>query len=448
MSDGPQVTIRTGAWHSDQPLTLAFPREWQVTTFWPSTPPPLSDRQISEALEHPVGQAPIGELCQGKKRPLVIVDDLTRPTPAGHIMPWLLRQFRRVGIPDASVTILLATGTHPAPASLGVAKKIGQEAATRCRVVVHDHRAKGVMLGRTSFRTPVIVDKEVPACDFVMGIGGVYPNYTAGFGGGSKLALGVLGTNSITHLHYKHGAAGWGMSGQGGTFRKDLDEIAQMMGLGTLIIVHANADCEPVRLVCGDAGLIYAESESASRQYYAAPPPNDADVVIANAYPEDLSLQFANMKGAKLLSQTAPGASRIVLASCHDGVGDHGLFPLLRPPSAFRSLVRIARAKTWRQIARGVLKKVRPSDHRRKPGPSRHPIWLYQIDPASMDLPAVPGMRIARSWEHILAAVAQEQNGKKHLRAVIYPCAPMQFFDPQAIALEVRELSASTAPGE
>lgn len=64
------------------------------------------------------------------------------------------------------------------------------------------------------------------------------------------------------------------------------------------------------------------------------------------------------------------------------------------------------------------------------PTKPKHPIWLYQTEPSSPDLPAVAGVRFTRSWQEILDNVAQEQDRKQRLKVVIYPCAAMQFLDP------------------
>jgi nickel-dependent lactate racemase len=52
----------------------------------------------------------------------------------------------------------------------------------------------------------VLVNRHVAAADYVIGIGGVYPQNSTGFGGGAKLALGVLGRRSIVNLHYGYKA--------------------------------------------------------------------------------------------------------------------------------------------------------------------------------------------------------------------------------------------------
>src|SRR5260370_40883877 len=106
MSIAPQ--LRTAAWHGDNPLHLDFPPGWNVTTHWPKTPAPLTDVQIAECLQNPVGQHRIRELCKGKARPVILVDDVNRPTPLARIMPFLLQEFAAAGIQTPNITIVIA----------------------------------------------------------------------------------------------------------------------------------------------------------------------------------------------------------------------------------------------------------------------------------------------------------------------------------------------------
>jgi len=269
-------------------FTLPLPSEWSLLVHWPRTPPPLTDAQIIESLERPIGQPTIREICRGKTRRLVIIDDLNRPTPSYQLLPTLLRQFQEAGIPSRSVRILVATGTHGAPGKDSVAKKVGSAAASECEIIVHNSDRQLVDLGSTSLGTPIYVNKEVVSSDYVIGIGGVYPNQTAGFGGGSKLALGVLGFRSIMHLHYRNSGAGWGCFDTGHALRRDLDQIARMINLRTVISVHINAMREVIRLTCGDPLLTHPGEVDFARKTFAVPPPGDADIVICNAYPSDL----------------------------------------------------------------------------------------------------------------------------------------------------------------
>src|SRR5204862_4953702 len=176
----------------------------------------------------------------------------------------------------------------------------------------------------------------------LIGIGGVYPQHTAGFGGGSKLALGVLGRRSIAHLHLAHAGVDGSYEVDNG-FRRDLDEIADLIGLRTVVSVHVDAEREVVRVVSGDWRAHYRDSVRFSREAYAAPGPGDADVVVASAYPMDVSLTFMRSKGMIPLFQARPGASRVVIAACPEGVGHHGLYPFAVVPRWHREEMLVRR---------------------------------------------------------------------------------------------------------
>jgi lactate racemase len=432
--------VRTGAWYGDEVIRLDFPADWEIYEMWPETPPPLTDEQIAAGLESPVGQPPIREMCRGKLRPLVIVDDLNRPTPASRVLPFVLKQFSEAGISAKDVRILMAGGTHRKARMDAVSKKVGLEAAGSCQLLVHDYKVDLANFGRTSFGTPILVNKAVVASDFIVGIGGIYPNHTAGFGGGSKLALGVLGMRSIMHLHYRHKAMGWGSSENGSTFRKDLDEIAQTIQLEVAISLQVNADREVIRMDCGDHFVYYKDAVAFAMKTFVTPIGTDADVVIANAYPNDLSLTFVRMKAMTPLRYCRADASRVAIASCCEGEGEHGLFPMTAPRfhrvrGIFRQLSVLKPSEVRHKLTRRLNQKFAQTLRSRgKSGPTSkvkpsHPILLYRTSCHADTLPRrIPGLRITPSWSEVLQTIEKEQGGRSNLKVQIYPCAPLQSF--------------------
>ena len=334
------LTLRSGAWYGDRTLELELPDHWQVTTYWPQTPPPLSDSELAASLENPVGQRPIRELARGKRRPVVIVDDLTRPTPAYRVIPHVLKHLLDAGIGPGEVTVVMGGGTHRAATLEQMTLKTGA-AARECRLLVHDPTGDLVRVGRTTFGSPIFVNREVAESDLLIGIGGIYPQHSVGFGGGSKLLLGVLGKRSIVSLHYGHGSVA-GSYDVDNDFRRDLDEMARLVGLKTMITLHVDAGREVVRAVSGDHHAYYPDGVAFSRRAYSAPPPGDADVVVVNAYPADVSLTFTRSKGTAPLHLARPGASRILISACSEGLGYHGLFPFMNGPR-FEKQVHILR---------------------------------------------------------------------------------------------------------
>jgi hypothetical protein len=176
---------------------------------------------------------------------------------------------------------------------------------------------------------------------------------------------------------------------------------------------------------------------SVAKQAFLAPHPGDTDVVLSNAYPIDISLTFMRSKGMIPLLRARPGASRVVIASCSQGIGHHALFPFVDVPRFHRQrlLVRKALASprqapgmAARVLARAAARRIHPRGRSILPseGESRaaRPAWLFGArTPLRSHL---PGIRRADSWDQVLRVVRREQDSKERLRVAVYTCAPLQ----------------------
>ena len=438
-----RITLQTAAWYGDKPLALDFPDTWELETFWPRTPPALTDDEIKTALDNPIGRPTIRELCRGKSRPLIIVDDLNRPTPVARVLPHILRDLQNAGIPAAQIRILVARGSHGAPSSQSLQKKVGIEAASACPVLLHNPRQSTKSIGRTSYGTPVLTNREVLSSDLIVGIGGFYPNNTAGYGGGAKLALGILDLRSISYLHHRHKSVGWA-SGIEGDFRRDLAEIANMIGLTFSIVVHVDARREIVRLRCGDPNQFHTDEVAFAHEAFCAPDPGPADIVVSNAYPNDLSFTFLWMKGLIPLRSCKPGSSRIAIASCSEGWGFHGVYPVGNSPPLHQTFdwMRRLSVTSYSEITQKLNRRFRrvfasapgqnaprKNQEQRIDDTAGNPIWLYCPDAHAAKLPSpFRDMRTSGSWSEILDQVTREQAQSENRRVFIYPCAPLQHF--------------------
>ncbi len=406
---------------------------------WPRTPTPLTDAELAAALEAPAGQPALREQARGARHPVIVVDDLTRPTPVDRVLPLVLRQFEEAGVSADRVTLVGGGGSQRAATRAQAMRKVG-DAGRQCRVVIHDQRRDLARVGRTSFGSPVFINREVAKSDLLVGIGGVYPQHSVGFGGGSEVLLGVLGRRSIINLHYGHGSVA-GTYDVDNDFRRDLDEMADLLAFRTLITLHVDSNREIVRIACGDFRRHYRQSVAFSRSAYSAPVPGDADVVIANAFPMDVSLTFARSKGMAPLFRARPGASRVLIAGCSEGLGHHGLFPYLNGPRFEKQLHQLRRLSVVRpstlpaKVARRLGRLAGPrADHTEavqsaRAEPQRQ-ILFHPTDAPRGGLPAViPGMSVVDSWRAVVEAVEREQGGKRALKVVVYPCSPLHCLD-------------------
>jgi hypothetical protein len=290
-------------------------------------------------------------------------------------------------------------------------------------------------IGRTSYGTPVWVNKAVKDSDVVIGVGGIYPNHTAGFGGGSKLALGILGIDSRYHLHFRHKGIFWGDINTDITFRRELDEIAKLIGMDTTISLIIDADRNIIKMYSGDQRQYFSEAVSFYHELFCTAKPESADVVISNTYPNDLSLTFARMKGFVPLSCCGKGVSKIAIASCNEGLGLHNIWPFINVPRfqkvkhywrllSVMSLGKII-GKIFRKICR-VLQRV-PRSQLSDDLKPLNPVWLYRTGDDVEKLPTcVPGINITSDWSEILEAVSKEQSNRENLKVLVYPCAFLQ----------------------
>lgn len=436
-----EVNLRTGVWYDDRSLKLSFPDSWDVKNYRPATPAPLSEAQIIERMNNPVGQPPLSELARGKTRPVIVTDDLSRPTPVHRLMSLVLDQFRKAGVDLQQVRVLVAAGTHGKQNREALKVKLGKECFESCRVLIHSDKKHTKLIGHTSFGTPVYVDRELIDSDLIVGISGIYPQYTTGFGGGGKLALGVLGRKSISHLHFNSGDNDGDYSIDN-NFRRNVTEMSRMIGLDTIFTIHPDSDLQIVNLTCGDHYSYYREAARFSREVYDAPPPDDADIVIANGYPSDISYTFMR-KGNRPILIAPTEAVKIMIGSNPEGLGHHGLYPLGKSDRYLELKATYDRIKIMepKVIIRKVLKnlpfvkkKAAPTtatETSQETGSTGNnkPLWVYNPGGIAGPMPPINGVRFFSDWEKVLEIAGAEFPDRDDIRVRIYPCAPLQCLD-------------------
>ena len=72
------------------------------------------ENRLKELLKNPINSPSLKDLVNQKKakKILVIVNDVTRPTPYEIILPPLLDELQQIGIKKENITFMVATGIH------------------------------------------------------------------------------------------------------------------------------------------------------------------------------------------------------------------------------------------------------------------------------------------------------------------------------------------------
>ena len=111
-----KISLPQLIWYGNTTLVLDLPEDWDVE-YCPmhgAARPALSLAQMKAAILNPIGTQRLKDLAQGKKRVVIVFDDMTRPTRAYELVPIVLNELAAGGIKEEDITFVCAMGTHGA----------------------------------------------------------------------------------------------------------------------------------------------------------------------------------------------------------------------------------------------------------------------------------------------------------------------------------------------
>lgn len=108
------VPVPWSAWYNTRKFDLTFPDAWQVTVANMKGGTDIGDEGIRASFAAPVGSPPLGEIATGGRSAAILVDDLSRPTPAYRLLPYILEELAGAGYPGGPRPHHLRPGCPPA----------------------------------------------------------------------------------------------------------------------------------------------------------------------------------------------------------------------------------------------------------------------------------------------------------------------------------------------
>lgn len=303
-----EVGVTINEFFGDQTVPLAFPDAWDVqeVKMIGHDAPPLTDREIQDAFAHPIGSRTIRELARGKQGKIVItVDDLTRPTPASRVLPFILTELKASGITDDQILIIGAIGTHHPMNLQDFALKVGSDVIARYDVVNHNPFEHFMELGKTRYGTPLKINYEFANADLKIVICGVKKHNFGGAGGGGKAV--IPGVASIDTISWNHNViphpdndetANYTWKIKGNAARADMQDAARIAGVDVTVNCTYNHHRQLIGLHVGDVDDAWHDAIKFCYHMHSAPhPSHQADVVVVNAYP--IANQGIDWSGAR-----------------------------------------------------------------------------------------------------------------------------------------------------
>lgn len=158
------VDIPWAAWYGDEKLRLDFDESWDLEVCRMRGGSDIGDQGIRQALAESIGAPSLREFARGKDSAAILVDDLSRPTPAFRLLPYILEELAEAGISEDRVKIICALAAHRPMTRDDLIKKVGFDLVERMQVLNHNAYENLEFLGYSSRGVPVFVNRSVIFC--------------------------------------------------------------------------------------------------------------------------------------------------------------------------------------------------------------------------------------------------------------------------------------------
>jgi len=295
----------------------------------PRAAEPIGDEAgaVREALAHPIGSAPLGEIVRPGERVAIVVNDITRLTRTDLMLPPIIDTLNAAGVLDKDIFIVFALGIHRRQTDEERRMIAGAEIYARIRCFDHiaTDDAQLVEIGTTSFGNRVEINREVWEADRIILTGEIIYHLIAGYSGGRKsLVPGVAGFRTTTFNHRMIFDPRC-RSGQldGNPAHEDLLEACRMADPDFLVNVVLSPEGKLIRVVAGHYDLAHREGCRTVDRMLRVEVPAAYDLAIASAggFPLDIDLRQAHKGLENACQALRPGGAILFYAECPNGAG-------------------------------------------------------------------------------------------------------------------------------
>ncbi len=298
-------------------LGVYYPQEFHET--------PDEDLLIRQAMANPIGRPPLRQIVKPGQKIAVITSDMTRPTPSGRLLPYILDELQGAGIPDEDIFIVLALGVHRPMTGSEINEALSPRICKRYQVVNHD-LADTVLVGTTSRGTSVEIFRPVAAADVRICLGNIEFHYYAGFSGGAKAILpGCASRQSIIANHswlVKPGADTGKLDDN--PVRQDLEEAVAILGVDFILNVVMDGKHRIQGAFAGDVRAAHRQGCALVTQRGSMKISRLADIVVVSTggHPKDINFFQAHKALETARHFVRQDGILILLAECGEGFGN------------------------------------------------------------------------------------------------------------------------------
>ncbi|MBE0679804.1 MAG: DUF2088 domain-containing protein [Bacteroidales bacterium] len=411
---GNNLSIRTHEHYGDIEEHLFFPDDWELEVIHMKGhgQPGLSSEQIRTKLNEPIGTPPLKEIAAGKKKAVITFDDLTRPTPIKEVLHFLVDDLRAAGLKDENIIFLTSFGSHRAMSHMEVRAKLGDFIVDNFVWLNHNPWENLTEVGVTSRGNRIKVNYLFAGADLRITVSGIKGHGDAGYGGGAKAVLpGVAWINSIDYFHRTISCRGTNPTiGLAKVFsndiRLDMEEAARLADVNFSVQVVYNEQRNPIDIFAGDIVEAHHIACHKANSILRTPEVINADVVIANAYPQNRQA-LSSLAWAR--AGLRDGGSAVLIAQHPDALTTMHYFNERRYYQGQNYWEHMPSGKNGVQQASQII------------------IFSQYMQKRDIDQITSKSVHLARSWDEVISLLKRQH--RTELRVAVYPYAGIQHAD-------------------
>ena len=284
--------------------------------------------KLEKLLDSPINSTSLENMIKEKiaRKVLIVVNDITRPTPYNIILPPLLTKLERTGIRKEDITFIIATGAHRGNTGDENIKIFGEELVSSYNFSNHSCDGDFIDFGRLASGNRLLVNSIVKKVDFIITTGVIVPHYIAGFSGGRKSILpGICGKETI-EINHSNMVNPYAITGNliKNPVHEEMTEAAQRVGVDFNINVVTDENGDIVDIVAGELEGSWKKGVEICKNTYFVPIKQKSEVVIASAggNPKDINVYQAQKALDNAYQAVKPGGTIVLIAECIEGIGN------------------------------------------------------------------------------------------------------------------------------
>lgn len=282
------------------------------------------EEAVRVALANPIGAKKLSDCVKPGMKIAIVCSDISRPVPSRKILPPVLEELGKAGIPDKDITVVFALGSHRGHTEEEKRHLAGEEVYNRIRC--EDSSESGfVHLGETGRGTPVDVCRTVAEADFRICTGNVEFHYFAGYSGGYKAIMPGCSTVAAIQKNHTAMTSEDAHAGKinGNPVREDIEDAGKICGVDYIVNVVLDEHKNIVYAGAGDVIKAHRNCCEYLDRMYRCEIPEKADIVIVSqgGAPKDANLYQVQKALDNSKHAVKKGGTIILVGACGEGFG-------------------------------------------------------------------------------------------------------------------------------